>query len=274
MRIQLSPVAKLLILLSFNVLALTFDKLENLVLLAILGCLAYVAGRPAASKIKITALVVLPPMWGIVLSQALFYQAWPRTVILTIIPPETPIIGWMTGGVYLYYQGLVYGIQQSLRLVAVVLVGLTVSWTTGEGALLRTLRRSLGNSKLSISVSIGVRFLRTITDEVKSVYTVFRLSGFKLTRPGDVARFTVPLVAQVVRRSYMISLTLFSRGFNPTRKSRMGEMRPSMTTLLSLLFLLFSLGLALIKVLTVLFLLDVLYVPTLKQIYFWALNNL
>ncbi len=274
MKIQLNPAAKLLILISFNLLAITFDKLENLILLTLLAVLVYVAGRPDISRIKTTALVILPPAWGVIISQSLFYQGWPRTVLLTLVPPEIPVLGWMTGGIYLYYQGLIYGAEQSLRLVTVVLVGLTVAWTTGEGSMLKTLRRSLDNPKLSISISIGVRFFRTMADEIRSVYAVFKLSGFKLTRYRDTVRFAVPLVAQVIRRSYMISLTLFSRGFSPTSRSGTGRTRPSAVTLLSIVFLLLSITLALMKVLTTLFLLDVLYIPPLKPVYFWVLNNI
>ncbi len=274
---KLSPGAKVLLLLSFNVLALTFDRFENLLYLTTASLIGYLLSKPNASRIKLTLLVLLPPVWGITFAQALFYQEWPRTVLLVLLPPEVPVLGWLTGGVYVYYQGFVYGLKQSLRLVSVMLLGLAVAWTTGESSMLKSLRGFVRNAKLSLAVSVAVRFLRTVIDEARSAYTSFTLSGFKLTRPREAIRLLTPLIAQTIRRSYSIMLTLYSRAFNPSSwpRARGGRStRPTLSSLLALSFLAFSLTLGLFKLLTVLFLIDALYIPCLKPIYRWALNNL
>ncbi len=275
MELKLSPGAKLLVLLSFNVLALTFDKLNNLLALTASALLIYLLSRPSASRVKLTLLLILPPVWGVTLAQALFYQGWPRTVLLVVIPPDLPVLGWLTGGVYLYLQGFTYGLKQSLRLVSVFLVGLPIAWTTSESSLIKTLRGALRSAKLSVMVSVAVRFFRAVMDEAKAAYTAFTLSGFKLTRARDSLRLMIPLVAQVIRRSYTVTLSLLSKGFNPARSMDHGSpLKPSLDVSLALAFLAFSASLGLAKLLTVLFLLDAFYLPALKPIYAWVLDNL
>jgi len=173
---SIDPRTKLAVLLAFNILALTFDKVENLLALTFTSIAIYALTRPNIERIKLTALVVVPPMWGMMLLQALFYQEWPRTVLAVIVPPSTPILGPLTGGVYLYYQGFLYGLKQSLRLVSVMLLGLAIAWTTGEGALLKALRSSISNQKLTIAVTIAARFLHVVINEVKTTYISLSLS--------------------------------------------------------------------------------------------------
>jgi len=272
--VRLGPGSKLVVLLAFNIMALTFDRLENLLILTMASLAGYVMSRPNASRLKLTALMLAPPVWGITFSQAMFYQEWPRTVMLVLIPPSAPLIGWLTGGVYLYYQGFAYGLKQSLRLVSVMLLGLSIAWTTGESQLLRALRGVLKNARVSLSISVAARFLNTVLSEAKSAYTSFTLSGFKLTRPREAIRLLMPLVAQVVRRTYTVVLTLYSRAFNPSQPPSGGQARLSPGLVASLALLSFASALGLLKLLTVLFLADALYLPQLKPVYRWVMDNL
>ncbi len=275
MKLDLDPRAKIAILVSFNILALTFDQLRNLVCLTILSGSFYLLSRPNLERLKMTLLIILPPVWGITLLQALFYQEWPRTVLAVIIPPEMPVIGWLTGGVYLYYQGFLYGLKQSLRLVSVMLLGLAIAWTTSESKLLRILRGTLSNQKLSVGVSIAVKSLHIITNEVKTVRIVLILSKFNLLNPKNIAKLVIPLIAQVIRRSYTLTLALLSKGFNPERrvKSNITKLK-----VIDKIVITSSLGIALslgiLKLLALLFLLDILYIPEFRDLYWWVINNI
>lgn len=275
LKFNIDPRTKISALIAFNILALTFDQFQNLVILTILSGIFYAFSKPNLEKLKITLLLILPPVWGITLLQALFYQEWPRTILAIIIPPEVPIIGWLTGGVYLYYQGFLYGLKQSLRLVSVMLLGLAITWTTNENILLRALRSTLGNQKLSVGISIAVRFFHTITNEAKTVYTVSTLSKFKITSFRNAIRLLIPLIAQVIRRSYTLTLALLSKGFNPDKKIKSSTIKLStIDKVIISISLTIAISLGIIKLLTVLFLLDILYIPMLRDVYWWVINNL
>ena len=275
LRFNIDPRTKISVLIAFNILALTFDQFQNLVVLTILSSIFYALSKPNLEKLKITLLLILPPIWGITLLQALFYQEWPRTILAVIVPPEVPILGWLTGGVYLYYQGFLYGLKQSLRLVSVMLLGLAIAWTTSENILLRALRSTLSNQKLSVGISIAVRFFHTIMSEAKTVYMVSTLSKLKTASLKSVTKLLVPLIAQVIRRSYTLTLALLSRGFNPDKKTKSSMVKLSIidkVVISTSLTIASSLGM--IKLLTVLFLLDILYIPVLRDVYWWVIYNL
>jgi len=271
---RLNFIVKLTLILTFNIYALVFDKVENLILLTLAACVVWALSKPNIDKVKFTLMIVLPVMWSIILMQGLFYRAEPKTILLVLVPPNFPVIGWLTGGLYLYYQGLIYGLVQSLRFVSVILVGLAVAWSSTGSEIIRTLRNYVKSQKLTVSLSVAVRFLDTIRQEVKTVLTAVRLyvktrSIFELMQ-----HVVIPLISQSVRRSYTLTLALLSRGFSECRKVKTGVRLTVVDKILILLLIVPALVLAMLKILTVLFLYDMLYIPELSHVYKWVIDNL
>ncbi len=268
---KLSPLTRLILLISVNILAISLDKVENLVFLTLASLGVWASTRPDIRKVKFTLMIVLPVMWSIVLMQGLFYRGEPKTVLLVIIPQSTPILGQLTGGVYLYYQGLIYGLIQSLRLVSAVLVGLAVAWSTTESELIKTLRA--GSKKLAVAVGIAIRSLDVVSSELNIAMLNTRLTSKKALFLR-IERIIKPLVVQVLRRSYIMTLALLSRGFNPDSKERLRLRMTLIDKVIIGLMLGIAVTVGVIKLLSVLFLFDVLYIPALDYLYRWALANL
>jgi energy-coupling factor transport system permease protein len=268
---RLSFTAKLTLLAAFNILAIALDYLPNLIALTVVAVVIWAVARPSGDRLKLTALVVIPSVWSVVILQGLFYTGWPKTVIFTIIPPETPVAGWLTGGVYLTYQGMLYGLRQSLRIISVAFVGLAVVWTSTEREIVAELRRLLKNAALSVGVTISVRFFDIFTQDAKASMVAYRTAGNRRLGVG-MFRLIVPLAVQVLRRSYVVTLALITRGFNPRARisaaTRLG--------VLDLVVITASLAVAttigLLKLLTLLYIIDVLYIPQLRELYWYVVN--
>ncbi len=268
---RLSPITRLVLLVSVNILAISLDKVRNLILLTLASLALWASTKPDMRKIRFTLMLVLPVMWSIVLMQGLFYRGEPKTVLLVIIPENLPVLGPLTGGVYLYYQGLIYGLVQSLRLVSAMLAGLAVAWSTTESELIRIL--SIGSRKLSIAVGVAIRSIDVISSELNVVMLNVKLTS----RRGvslKIRRIVRPLVAQVLRRSYVMSLALLSRGFNPESRSRVKLNLSLLDKVVIAVTLGFAVFIGIVKLLTMLFLYNLLYVPALDYLYRWALTSL
>lgn len=271
---KINILSRLVLLLSINILALTFDNVKNLIILTVISFLIWLSTKPNIDRIKFTALIVVPTMWSFVLMQGLFYSAEPKTVILVIVPPNFPIIGQLTGGLYLIYQGLIYGLVQSLRMVSVLLVGLAVAWSSTETEVFQVLRHYLKSRKLTVAVGIAVRFLDEFQENLKLVRLNMRLMSETKNIFRKFINIVVPLTAYIIRKTYTITLALVYRGFTLTRQE-VGE-RPKLSMIDKILIiscLSVALAFAVMKILTLLFLYGILYIPQLSYLYTWVVYH-
>jgi len=219
----LNPVSKLSLAVSVALLTVAIDNVKTLKLVCLTSLAVYALAKPSLARVKLTALLLALTVWGTVLSQALFYSGYPRTPIAVLIPPETPILGWLTGGVYVYLEGVEYGLRQSLRLVASLLTGLAVAWTTDPKDFLVYLT-GLGVSRaLALSTMISLRFVPIFLSDASSTLTVLKLRGMRVSRdkPASVLkharRFLTPRYASLARRARTLSIAIESRGYGQTR---------------------------------------------------------
>ncbi len=270
---RLNLITRLSVLLAVNILALSFDKVQNLVYLTLFSLAVWTLSRPNLDRAKFTAIVVIPVVWSFVLMQGLFYSAEPKTVLLVIVPPSFPVIGWLTGGLYIIYQGLIYGLVQSLRMVSVLLVGMAVAWSTSESEVFRTLLHYIRNLKLAIAAGIAVKFLDTFIVETKTLNVVLQVHS-KDRFPRKLIRIVYVLSAQMMRRCYTITLALLSRGISDIQNvkvPRQGLSPIDKAIIISALS--FAIVIATLKILTMLFLYGILYVPSLGYLYRWVMDN-
>ena len=147
----------------------------KIVLLAIVSCLVILLDSPIALfvcfLISLCFQALIPPSWrqirllilfiglgtwGLIYSQAIFYNELPRTVIFTLIHKDTPIIGGMTGGIHLYREGLFHGAVQSLRFNTTLTISCFIIWTTQPRDLLLALVKLRVPYSLAFMVTTGV----------------------------------------------------------------------------------------------------------------------
>jgi len=107
------PRTKILILISTVFVAVSLDNQKTMFLLFLTVLSGFILAKMPAIKIKTLVLLLVLLIWGTIYSQALFYSQLPITVIFTIISPDFPILGWLTGGgLFVYEEGLHHGAIQ------------------------------------------------------------------------------------------------------------------------------------------------------------------
>jgi len=161
--------------------------------------------------------------WGTVLSQALFFMGDRTTPHITLIAPRS-FRYFDFAGVQLWRDGALFGLLQSLRLLAVTLAGLSVCLSTSPQRLLAALvavRVPVAVSFMSIA---ALRFLPTILAEWATVRQSCRLRGYRprpWRAPWNTLRMETALMAPVLaaslRRAATLATSLSNRGFDATR---------------------------------------------------------
>ncbi len=260
-------IVKLALLLSINILAFSLDNTYLLLALTLISLGFWISSRPDPGKVKFTLFLIIPTIWYFTIMQGMFYQEYPRTVILVIIPPNTPILGWITGGVYLYYEGLLYGLKQSMRAISIMLYGLYLAWTTSEKELLEAVLTFIRHRGFAIMTITAIKFISMLHQDLRMALTAVkanRLSKRLILRP---------ILAQALRHSYTLSMTLYTRGLDVKGLQRLKYELTTFDKVLIITALIPSLAIALIKFLTYLFLLDLLYIPQLRLLYWYSMNG-
>ncbi len=271
---DLDPRTKLFFTLSVSLLAISLDQPFSLGLLAAVATGAFLLARPSWPRIRLALIFIFFTVWGLMFSQGLFYQRFPRTVILTLMPP-VEIAGLHIGGLYIYKQGVFYGLIQSLRFISGLMAGLALCLSTPPDRLfwgLVGLRIPYGLSFLAV---MAIRFLPVVSEEMANVRAAMRLKGYRPLARGlkktliTELQVILPVMAGAVRRSREVAEALLTRGFDPLapRNSyrrltwRPGEVAASVGLLV------FAGGVAGLKILFWLYQQEILYLTSLRPFY-------
>lgn len=215
---RIDPRTKIMLLISIAFTVVALDNPKTMLVMLIISLTGYLLAKMPLLKLKILAILLILGFWGTMLSQALFYSQLPRTVIFTIIRPDTPIIGYLTGGLVVYQEGFKYGAVQGLRSAVMLSVGLLMAWTTDARNMLSGLVRLKIPYNIAFMVVTSMRFLPIILAEVATIVTVQRLRGFKPTRVGrgvikTAVNTLTPTLASCVRRAGVLAISVEGRAF-------------------------------------------------------------
>ncbi len=217
---RLDPRTKIVTLLVVGVAVVSLEEPRHLLVLLFLSLVGQGLARFSAGKYRLTLFILLIGMWGVTLSQALFFREWPRTVVMTLLPEHFPLLGQLTGGVYLYKEGFIHGSAQGLRFAAMTGLGLLVAWTTAPRDLLLGLIRLKMPYGLAFMLTTAVRFLPLLMAEIGTVIAVQRLRGANPVRVGrksvvNIINLLTPVLANSVNRAATLGASCESRAFNP-----------------------------------------------------------
>ncbi len=171
---RLPPGDRLALLLLVSTLSIAVGSTRLLALLLAFSVALFASVKPSRRKtVAVTGFVALT-VWSIAVAQALFYQATPRTVIMVLVPPETPVIGQLTGGVYVYQEGVWYGLKQSMRAASCMLTAAAVASTMSalDAAAMLSRHRRL----LALLLS-GVKGAEKLFHELEDSLAATRFTG-------------------------------------------------------------------------------------------------
>jgi len=260
MSIGLDPRTRIVLVFNVGILALVFDHWASLLALVALCLLPFLAKwKWTVRALSLAVLVV----WSTVVSQALFYNAEPR-------------IAWFhLGPLTVWREGAVYGLVQSLRVVAVGLAGVALAIRTPPDRMFAGLLRLRVPFGLALMASAAFRFL----PELSESWSVVRQARRRRGRPAHhrtpwrwlqlEVSLLRPLVARAIRRAWCLGESLDSRGFDPVapravrKPLRFGSGEPVLVAAVCTL----TCSAVAMRVLYLLYTWDSVYVPSLRPMY-------
>lgn len=214
---RLNGRTKLLVLFLFAILMITVDNPRTLFVLFSFTLLLHIVARTSIYKWKVLAVLLLLGLWGSMFSQGLFYAQTPRSPLFVIIAPEAGILGQLTGGLYVYREGILYGAVQGLRSASMLTLGLLVCWTSDPRQLLQAMLAWRLSPQLAFMLVTAIRFLPVLAAETGEIITALQLRSDSQRGRTAVLRhlpyIAKPLLARCLRRAQTLALSVVSRGF-------------------------------------------------------------
>lgn len=208
---------KLIVLFLAAILAITIDNPRSLFFLFAAALFLHMAAGTSLYKWKVMAILLMLELWGSMVSQALFFAQTPRTPLLVLVSPETPVLGMVTGGLYVYREGIIYGAVQGLRAASMLSLGLLVCWTGDPRQLLHALLAWRLPPQAAFMLVTSIRFLPVLAAETGEIITALQLrSDSKGGRTAIIRHLPYvakPLLARCLRRAQTLALSVVSRGF-------------------------------------------------------------
>ena len=209
--------SKLIMLFLFAILTITIDNPRSLFILFTLTLALHILAGTSFYKWKILAVLLLLGLWGSMVSQALFFAQTPRTPLWVLISPDVPVAGAITGGLYIYREGILYGAIQGLRSASMLSLGLLVCWTSDPRQLLQALMGWRLSPQLAFMLVTAIRFLPVLAAETGEVIIALQLRSNGQAGRTSVIRhlpfIAKPLLARCLRRAQTLALSVVSRGF-------------------------------------------------------------
>lgn len=218
---------KLIILFLFAVLMITVDNPRTLFVLFMVTLLLHLAAGTSFYKWKVMAVLLMLGLWGSMVSQALFFSQSPRTALLVLIPPDSSLLGEITGGLFIYREGILYGAVQGLRAASMLSLGLLVCWTSDPRQLLNALLAWRLPPQVAFMLVTAIRFLPVLAAETGEIITALQLRSE--TQRGRTAivqhipYIAKPLLARCLRRAQTLALSVVSRGFFSAKVSQIRQ---------------------------------------------------
>ncbi len=199
-----------------SLVSIMVDSFATLGIAASVGLVFFMLSRPNISQIKLVTFSTLLIVWSMMISQGLFYNEFPRHVLIVLMKPNM----FLKDGLKIYQQGIHHGLIQSFRLMAMFFTGYAICFSTEPDRFMAGLLAMRVPFSLSFMVVTAIRFLPVVTNEFRTVRTAMRLKGYRAfhssifhTVKTEIAGLR-PVLAGTIRRSKEVALSILTRGFD------------------------------------------------------------
>jgi energy-coupling factor transport system permease protein len=268
---------KLIILFALGMCTVLIDSPRSLFILLLATLAGHLAAGSSVERWRILLLFLLLGIWGSMVGQAVFYSQEPRSPILCLLPATAPVIGPLTGGIFIYREGLTYGAVQALRSGIMLSYGFLLCWTSEPRELLRSFTFWRMPYELAFMAVTSLRFLPVIFSETATVLTAQRLRGFEPAKNLSPRRIIQtgfqtlwPVLARSLRRAVTLSMSVESRGFGRARQQSYAPRWPLPEMLVCLVISLAALSIAAMKAAYFLQFNGITYLSGLREVYNFA----
>jgi energy-coupling factor transport system permease protein len=225
---RLDPRAKIILGLLGAILIVVLKTPTALFLLFLSVLTAFVFLRPARRTIWTMMILMAAALCFTMISQGFFYTLEARTPILTILPPDSGLLGNITGGIALYREGIIYGALQSLRLLSAMLLSAAIVMSTYPSDLLLGMEGLGVPERIGFIVTVSIRFLPSLIEEAGRILLAQKMRGLdvKGVRGGFRAcrHLLPPLIIDSLRNARRIALAAEVRAFTGKR-TKVRELR-------------------------------------------------
>lgn len=173
--------------------------------------LAAAWGAPALSRRAWPWMLgaLLLTSWTLAATQGLFWSGTPRTAWIALLPPAWFPFG-EPPGLFLYREGVLHGLLESLRGHALLWLGAGLVSRYGVEELVRGLRALGLPGAASLLTVLAVRHMPVLVAEARTAWTALRLKGLGAGRA--VRALGTPLLTGHLRRADEIAAALQARG--------------------------------------------------------------
>ena len=184
--------------------------------------------HPSREKVKSFIFILCTMVFGFMFSQSIFYY-WGETPTFTIIPASFPILGYITGGIHIYKEGVVYGLIQSLRFMASISAAMVLVASTHPSELISGLvrfirvgKRCIGfPSEIAFMVACAAGFAPSMIEESLITINAMQARGLAMkgiTNKIKAMRYLLfPLIVNVLRTGRQIAIAADARAFRATK---------------------------------------------------------
>jgi energy-coupling factor transport system permease protein len=200
-------------------LVLLIDTPLTLYLLFLLVLLPHLGAKISPAQWAIMIVLMLASIWGSLASQAIFYAKEPRTPIFCFLAADLTR-PFLSEGVYLYKEGIIYGALQGMRSSIMLAAGMFLCWSSDTRDLLRSLLYWRVPYNLAFMAISALRFLPDIIGETLTVINAQKLRGFRAKKSlrgkkliQTFSQTLFPVLARTIRRAATLSLSVEARGF-------------------------------------------------------------
>ncbi|MHA1129362.1 MAG: energy-coupling factor transporter transmembrane component T family protein [Candidatus Helarchaeota archaeon] len=213
---RFDPRAKLVLLICLSIVSVLIGNPLILLLVFLSTIPLWIFFKPSWPRVKGLLIAYSIIGFGFVLTQGIFYYWEPRTILLVIIPPDCPVLGHLTGGVYLYTEGIFYGALQTLRILTTINLALLLISSTHPSKLLLSLNKMGIPYTLSFMVSSAVRFAPMMLEEGELILNAMKTRGLKTSGHRKFVALKLlifPLLSNTLRSARQIAIAADIRGF-------------------------------------------------------------
>src|SRR5712692_10738490 len=231
---RLDPRLKVLYPIAMGILSILLTWSFMLIMLA-LSLLPWFWLKPSRQRIRVLMVMIIGPALGGFWDQGMYYLP-PAPIHYLYQFPWT--ISWMgSPGITTY--GMIFGLEQSARVLVVISTSMLILVTTDVGDFTWAFERFGAPPAVGFALTAAMRFLPEMISRTTLVLRAVELRGYDLSRPRwfqlsrgpDYARrvahcvvlITVPLLVGTLRGTTTMAMVADARGFGVHR--RRGSLR-------------------------------------------------
>lgn len=233
---RLDPRTKLILLGLVSVLAVSLVQTTSLFLLFMFVLIAHFSAKIPFRRAKYLYFAFPLLFIFIAVGQGFFFWGAQLTPVMTLVTEKGALFGFkipflsgllkhFPGEVVFYKEGFVYGLIQASRSATLLTAGITLALTTHPIDLLYALRKFKLPYELCFLISMSLRFVPQVMDEIRENFRAQKARGFALSqlpfrdKIGAVFQVCDTLIIRWIQGVRDMALAIDLRGFRiyPTR---------------------------------------------------------